>query len=108
MRLVEKHSHLNGEEYLLVHHKETCEEILDVIRQVDAEGLQTKVSKEKTMRGKLLYNPTALNDEFKRMFRDRNWQESRYSYYVTTDYSVMQELIGLSRGTEAILDATGC
>lgn len=96
MRLVEKHSHLNGEEYLLVHHKETYEEILDVIRQVDAEELRTKVSKEKTMPGKLLYNPTALNDEFKRMFRARNWQESRYSYYVTTDYSVMQELIGLS------------
>ncbi len=96
MRLVEKHSHLNGEEYLLVHHKEAYEEILDVIQQVDAEGLQTKVSKEKTMRGKLLYNPTALNGEFKRIFRARNWQESRYSYYVTTDYLVMQELIGRS------------
>jgi hypothetical protein len=95
LKVVEKYSHLNGEEYLLVHHKARYNEILDVIKQVDAGKLRTKESEEKTMKGKLLYNPIALNAEFKRLFRHRDWQESRYSYYVTTDPTIMQELLPL-------------
>jgi hypothetical protein len=70
-------------------------EIMDVIRSVDADRFRTKVSKEKTMKGKLLYNPDALNREFKRLFKQRDWKDVRYSYYVTTNYSIMQELITL-------------
>lgn len=95
MKIVEKYSHLNGEEYLLVHHKPIYKEILDVIKGVDANNFRTKVSEEKTMPGKLLYNPDALNDEFKRLFRQKKWRDTRYSYYVTTDYSIMTELIAL-------------
>lgn len=94
--MVEKYSHLNGEEYLLVHHKIRYQEIQEVIKQLDANKLRTKESKEKTMKGKLLYNPIALNAEFKRLFRKRGWEETRYSYYVTTDYATMQELLPLS------------
>jgi len=95
MKLIERYSHLNGEEYLLVHHKAVYEEILDVIQTLQAEKFRTKVSKEKTMKGKLLYNPDELNSEFRRLFRERSWKDTRYSYYVTTDYSIMQELIAL-------------
>lgn len=96
MKLVEKYSHLNGEEYLLVHHKPLYKEMLRVIAEVDASKLRTKQSEEKTMKGKLLYNPIALNAEFKKLFRRMGWNESRYSYYVTTDYDTMQELLPLS------------
>lgn len=95
MKIIEKYSHLNGEEYLLVHHKSVYKEIMDVIQSVDADRFRTKVSKEKTMKGKLLYNPDALNREFKHLFKQRNWNDVRYSYYVTTNYSIMQELITL-------------
>jgi len=95
MKIVEKYSHLNGEEYLIVHHDDVYKEIIDVIQSVDAEKFRTKVSKEKTMKGKLLYNPDELNREFKRLFKERSWKDVRYSYYVTTDYSIMQELITL-------------
>lgn len=95
MKIVEKYSHLNGEEYLLVHLKKVYKEIVDIIRSVDADKLRTKVSEEKTMKGKLLYNPDQMNREFKRLFKAKNWKDVRYSYYVTTDYSIMQELIGL-------------
>lgn len=47
------------------------------------------------MKGKLLYNPDELNREFKFFFKKRNWEDVRYSYYVTTDYSIMQELVTL-------------
>ncbi len=95
MNVVEKYSHLNGEEYLIVHHNDVYKEIIDVIHAVDADKFRTKVSKEKTMKGRLLYNPDKLNREFKRLFEQRNWKDVRYSYYVTTDYSIMQELITL-------------
>ncbi len=95
MKIIEKYSHLNGEEYLIVHHRKVYTEIIDVIQSVDADKLRTKVSEEKTMEGKLLYNPGELNREFKRLFKERNWKDVRYSYYVTTDYSIMQELITL-------------
>ncbi|NMB99850.1 MAG: restriction endonuclease [Thermoanaerobaculaceae bacterium] len=95
MKIIEKYSHLNGEEYLLVHHKNVYKEITDIIQSVDTDRFRTKVSKEKTMKGKLLYNPDALNREFKRLFKQRDWKDVRYSYYVTTNYSIMQELITL-------------
>jgi len=95
LKIVEKYSHLNGEEYLIVHKKDIYEEIKEIVQSVDANSFKTKVSKEKTMPGRLLYNPDALNREFKRLFKGRNWEDVRYSYYVTTDYSIMQELINL-------------
>ncbi|MBI3318855.1 MAG: restriction endonuclease [Candidatus Omnitrophica bacterium] len=96
MRIVARYSHLNGEEFLLVHHKTVYREILDVIKQVEAKRFRTKVSEEKTMKGKLLYNPDELNREFRTLLRKKKWEEKRYSYYVTTDHTIMRELIDLS------------
>lgn len=95
MEIIEKYSHLNGEEYLIVHHNDIYKEIIDVIKTVDADKFRTKVSKEKTMKGRMLFSPKKLNRKFKSLFKQRNWKDMRYSYYVTTDYPVMQELITL-------------
>jgi hypothetical protein len=96
MKIIEKYSHLNGEEYLIVHHQSVLNEIFHVIESVDAEKCRTKVSKEKTMKGKKLYNPKALNKAFDRFFQKKGWKGVKYSYYVTTDRSIMNELITLS------------
>lgn len=95
MKIIEKYSHLNGEEYLIVHHKNILDEIIEVIENVDVEKFRTKESKEKTMKGKMLYNPRALNKEFDRLFQQRDWKAVKYSYCVTTDRSIMNELITL-------------
>jgi len=95
MRIAQKYSHLNGEEYLIVHHNALYAEMRDIIASVDASKLRTKKSKEKTKKGKLLYSPKALNKEFCRLFRAKNWVESRYKYYVTTDSHLMQQMISL-------------
>jgi hypothetical protein len=71
------------------------EEIKDVVAQVDAIKCLTKKSKEKTMKGKKLYSPKALNKEFERLFNQRGWAESRYRYYVTTNRQYMEEMIRL-------------
>lgn len=96
MKIAQKYSHLNGEEYLIVHHKKRYNEIVDVIRSINADEYLTKESEEKTMKGEMLYSPIELNRTFSLKFRRLNWNESRYQYYVTTDPKLLQELIPLS------------
>ncbi len=93
MKLAQKYSHLNGEEYLIVHHPEIYKEIKSVIESINADDFKTKVSEEKTMKGRKLYSPIDLNNEFKKRFNKSGWNESRYQYYITTDSKIMQELI---------------
>jgi hypothetical protein len=81
MRILQQYSHLNGLEFLLVHKPQLWKEIVAVIRNVDAEKCKTKVSKEKGMKGKLLYSPIQMNIEFKRLLRKVGWQESRVTFF---------------------------
>lgn len=91
MRIVETYSHLNGLEYLLVHKPALWTEIQDVVASVDANKFKTKVSKEKTMRGKLLYSPVEMNAAMNDAFEKRNWHESRTSYWVTSDAKLIRK-----------------
>ena len=65
MKIIETYSHLNGLEFLIVHKPKLWDEIKKVITSIDAEKCKTKVSKEKTMKGKILYSPIDMNNEFK-------------------------------------------
>jgi hypothetical protein len=90
MKVVKKYSHLNGEEYLLVHKKDQYEEILQVISEVDGDNFKTKVSEEKGREGELLYNPDSLNREFKQKFGKYLWKAVTRSYYVSDKYEVVK------------------
>lgn len=79
MKIAETYSHLNGLEFLQVHKPALWQGIKSVISSVDANERCTKVSKEKTKRGKLLYSPISMNVQFKRLFCRKSWQESRVS-----------------------------
>jgi len=92
MKIAQKYSHLNGEEYLIVHHKKLYKEIIDTIRSIDESKYMTKESKEKTMTGKMLYSPIELNKAFNEKFNKLGWNESRYQYYITTDQKILPEL----------------
>ena len=96
MRIVEFYSHLNGHEWLLVHHPEIWKEIKRIIKSVDAGKCKTKVSKEKGMVGELLYSPTAINECFAKSFDHAEWKESRTSYWVTDDYSLIRRTLVMS------------
>ncbi len=93
MKIAQKYSHLNGEEYLIVHHNELYKEIKEVISNINADDFKNKISKEKTKTGNSLYSPKELNVEFNRHFADRNWSESRYSYYITLNRELMEQSI---------------
>jgi hypothetical protein len=96
MQIVKYHSHLNGYEWLLVHHPKVWKEIKNVIRSIDAEKCKTKVSKEKTMVGKLLYSPEDLNARFSDGLSKLNWKESRTSYWVTDDYNLIRKTLHMT------------
>lgn len=91
MRIVEHYSHLNGLEYLMVHKPALWAEIQQVIANVDATQFKTKVSKEKTMHGKLLYAPIEMNKAMDAQFQARGWTESRTSYWVTKDANLIRK-----------------
>jgi len=95
MKISQKYSHLNGEEYLIVHHNNLYEEMMKVIESIDAKEFLTKESKEKTMTGKMLYSPIELNKAFSLKFNSLGWNESRYRYYITTQRELLPDLLSL-------------
>ncbi|MCF8308085.1 MAG: restriction endonuclease [Bacteroidales bacterium] len=93
MKIAQSYSHLNGEEYLIVHHNKFYKQIKEVITKVDASQNKTKISKEQTKSGVSLYSPKALNKVFEEYFKIKNWVESRYRYYITLDRELMEKSI---------------
>ena len=96
MQIKARYSHLNGEEYVLVHRKQLWDEVQDVISAVDAFACRTKVSKERTMRGKTLFSPTDMNQAFKDGLRTLGWSERRNAFWVTADEKILRGVYGLS------------
>jgi hypothetical protein len=74
MKIAETYSHLNGLEFLIVHKPALWREIQAVIATVDANRCKTKVSKEKTMKGALLFSPIDMNAAFKRLLERKRGQ----------------------------------
>lgn len=108
MKIVETYSHLNGLEFLLVHKPKLWKELKSVIEALDAKACKTKISKEKTMQGKELFSPVAMNKKFKEMLGGRNWGESRVSYWVTKDARLIRKTISLSPAEQKLeIEATG-
>ena len=95
MRVVARYSHLNGEEFLLVHHRELWDEILEVIASVDAEACRTKVSRERTMVGNLLYSPIDMNKAMATGFRERGWAQRRQGFWVTSEAKIVRDIVNL-------------
>ena len=92
MQIKARYSHLNGEEYLLVHRRKLWTEVQDVIASVDADACRTKISKEKTQVGKRLYSPVDMNEVFKTGLRALGWNERRSTFWVTADEKLMREI----------------
>ena len=95
MKMIQCYSHLNGLEFLIVHKPELWQEIINVIEKVDAFSTLTKISSEKTKKGKLLFSPAALNALFKDEFSKLNWQEMRTHYYVNEDLQTTKNSVAI-------------
>lgn len=95
MRIVEKYSHLNGLEYLLVHKPKLGDEIQNVIAGIDAEACRTKVSKEKRTKDKVFYSPIDMNKRMSESFTKLGWGERRTSYWVTSDAQLIRKTMSM-------------
>ena len=94
MKIEAKYSHLNGQEYLLVHDPELWEDVEDVIEEVDAESCKTKVAQEQKKKGTLLYSPIEMNKRFKESFGRRGWTERRNTFWVAPDEKILRMMHG--------------
>jgi len=93
MKIAQKYSHLNGEEYLIVHHKNLYKEIKKVISSIKKSDLIHKKSKDITKIGREMIDQKHLNKLFKDHFSKFNWKESRYQYYITLNRDLMEKSI---------------
>ncbi|MBQ6972352.1 MAG: restriction endonuclease [Synergistaceae bacterium] len=95
MRLAHVYSHLNGLEFMLVRKPGLWQEVQDAIRNVDARLAFDKVSREKTMQGRILYSPAKLNKLFREQFSSWGWHEVRHDYFVNEDLNTTRAIIHL-------------
>jgi len=88
MKIQAMYSFANGEEVVKKKFPQLFKEIMETIEKVDAPSCLTKKSEEKTMLGKMLYSPVALNDEFKRHFYPRGWKNVKEKCEYPSQYYV--------------------
>lgn len=92
MRIAGIYSFNGGKEFVEENFPHEIEELFAAIKAIDAGQYKTKVSKEKTMPGKMLYSPVGLNKGFKEQLGPLDWvhvkESCEYSpaYYVD-DYT---------------------
>lgn len=111
MKVSKFYSHLNGMEFLQVHHAQALKDLYAVIAGIDAETCRTKETKEEKKKltfpdGKI-YSPIDLNIAFNTALNGLGWKEDRYSYFVTDDDKIIRQTLNMSREDqkEAILKA---
>ena len=107
MRIVERYSHLNGEEYLLVRRPTLWQEVLNVIESVDAAACRNKTSREKSRQGQMLYSPKSMNKAIKTGFNALGWRERRPPFFVTSDARMLRRIHALDAKAQrdAIVEA---
>lgn len=96
MKIAACYSHLNGYEWLRYHKGTLWNEIVHVINTIDASQCKTKESKEKGMVGRMLYSPKAINQRFKELLANADWEESKVYYWVTDDHALIRKTIHLN------------
>ncbi len=79
MKKVFEYSHLGGLEILKVRYPHIEQEIDKIINSIKIAG-KTKISKEKSRTGKLLYSPKDMNRAFKEAFYEHGYSELKDFY----------------------------
>jgi len=88
------------------------QEIKDAIAGVDATEHKTKVSREKTMPGRMLYKPGSLNKAFRREFGARGWRNHKIAAeypteFYTSDYERPETVRGAFRDMDFVKNRVG-
>lgn len=100
MKIEATYSHLNGLEHIHFHKPKLWQEVEAAIGDVDAEKCKTKVSREKTMPGKMLFSPVDLNRAFSVILGRKGWKGSRTSYWLTDDQRLIRQTLALEKSEQ--------
>jgi hypothetical protein len=112
LRLAAQYSFKNGLDEVTKRFPHLLAEIKDAISAVDAAVARTKLSREKTKVGRMLYSPVALNKAFQRELYPKGWKNlSVDCEYPTThyleDYEIRSSLKGAFRDMDFVKDRLG-
>jgi Restriction endonuclease BglII len=88
LKIAGMYSFNQGKEEVSKRYPHLLEEIGKVVKNIDASLYKTKISKEKTMLGKRLYSPSAINKAFKKEFQLLQWSSARVACDYSTDFYV--------------------
>lgn len=106
MRVVAAYSFNSGKEEITARFPDLLIEVNAVIRNIDDSKHKTKASAEKTMSGRMLFSPKALNKSFKAEFaRIGGWNPIRVSCeYPTTHYVADYKIRSQNKGAFREMD----
>ena len=105
MKIVGVYSFNGGEKTVQRKYAKELNEVKNILAHVDAKKHKTKRSKEKTMRGKVLYSPRSLNKEISDRFLELKWEKKRVLCdYPTQYYSEGYEAPRISKGAFREMD----
>ncbi|MCI0487753.1 MAG: restriction endonuclease [Blastocatellia bacterium] len=112
MKIAGIYSFKDGEEEITKNYSILLTEVNAVIKAVDASVHKVKVSKEKTMTGRVLYSPPSINKAFKAEFSARDWTPVRVACdYPTThfvkEYKIRSTNKGAFREMDFVKDKLG-
>lgn len=75
MKIINTYSFKGGENFLKTKHPKELRDVLGVIKNLDVTTCLTKESREKTMKGKLLFSPPDMNEALKLELHQKGWTE---------------------------------
>jgi len=105
LRIAGIYSFKNGEREVSSRYPDLLDEIKTVIEAVDSGRHKSKSSKEKTMRGRMLFDPTSLNKAFKAQFKRKKWKPVRVPCEYPTRFFVKDYKIrSINRGAFREMD----
>ncbi len=77
MRIAGEYSFNGGSTVIGTQFPAELAEVKKLVASINSEQCKTKISREKTMPGRKLYSPRALNKAFKTAFAGQNWVTHR-------------------------------
>jgi hypothetical protein len=105
MRIAAIYSFNKGKDAVSQAYADLLKEITAIIKEIDAARCKTKKSREKTMKGQVLYSPVGLNECFKAEFYPRGWETVRVKCdYPTEFYADGYEPKSLGKGAFREMD----
>jgi hypothetical protein len=86
MIIAGEYSFNNGKEFIEERFPHLLDEITFAIQGIDAANHRTKISKEKSRKGKTLYSPSSLNVQFKNSFKCLGWKNKKEPCVYSKEY----------------------